>query len=210
MPEGDAQTHGVESALAKVADVAFKLTEVHLLRLLVFLHEVAWLFVNLGKRCAAKLVVPDDIRATHIARPAILHDPAAGGVVPSRAARKDAPGQGKAGRIEFEYRQVCELFAVSIEELVIEDAARFSRMRMSKNPVVFGVKKRLRRLALDRAAQGFLAAICLWQIGLVEEKQADRHQGRDADDRYDKPVQADSGCLHGHDFAVAVQDTEGD
>ena len=57
VPESDAQAHGVKAALAQIADVAFKLTEVHLLRLQALLLEVGRFFVNLGKRCVFELLV---------------------------------------------------------------------------------------------------------------------------------------------------------
>ena len=68
----------------------------------------------------------------------------------------------------------------------------------------------MRGAALDGVAEGFLSAVGLGQIVLVEEEEADGQDGGDGDDGNDEAVEADAGGLHGDDFAVAVEHAEGD
>ena len=128
VPELHPQAHGVKSALAQVADVAVELAEVHLLRLQVFLLEVAGLFVNFGERGVFELAdIGSAFAPSKIALPAILEDPCAGVGVPKDARGEDAPREREGGGVEFEDGEVGEFVAVRIEELVVEDAAGLAR-----------------------------------------------------------------------------------
>ena len=55
VPEGDAEAHGVKSALAEVADVVVKLAEVHLLGLEILFGEIAGVFVDFREGGLAEL-----------------------------------------------------------------------------------------------------------------------------------------------------------
>src|SRR5208283_5843038 len=119
---------------------------VHFLRLLAFLLEVAGGFVNLSKRGLKELAVVAYIGAIDIALPAVQEAPGIGFGIPYGAGGKDAPRESKGGRIKFEDREIGELVAPRIEELVVEDAVGLAGTRLAIDPVLLRVQDGLRRL----------------------------------------------------------------
>ena len=142
VPQGDAQAHGVKSALAQIADVAVELAEVHLLRLQIFLFKVAGVFVNLGEVGLSELAIAGDVSAPVMSRtqpfskaPGVRYR----GPRKTRAAkiRRD---ERERGRIKLEDGKIGKLLAVRIEELVVENASRFAGVRLAEDPVVLGMR----------------------------------------------------------------------
>src|SRR5690349_18166712 len=102
-------------------------------------------------------------------------------------------------------RQVAELVAVGIEELVVVDGRV-----LAENPFAIGIEVRLSRLALDLVAQSVLTLVGVGKIELVKEKQSHgKHRGSDQHWN-DDAVDADAGSLHGGDLIRALHKPEGD
>src|SRR5208283_4587530 len=99
---------------------------------------------------------------------------------------------------------------MGVEELVVKDARGLSGTVRTEDPLLLGVQIGLRRTALDDIAQGFLPAVGLGKIVLVEEEKGDGQANSDGDDGNHEPVKADAGGLDGDDLAVAVEHAESD
>ncbi len=81
---------------------------------------------------------------------------------------------------------------------------------LAEDPLLFGMQKGLWRASLDRAAQRLLLAVGLGKIILIEEEQSHRQNCGNRDDRNHETIEADPRCLHGDDFAVAIENAKRD
>ena len=86
VPQRHAQSHGVESALAQVADIGIQLAEVHFLRLQAFLLEVIRFFMNLVETRIDEIAVLGYVRAAQRATTSGLRVNTAGKRLKSRSA----------------------------------------------------------------------------------------------------------------------------
>src|ERR1035438_9210316 len=134
--------------------------------------DIAGVFVPLGKAGLQELAIVGDIGARDVALPSVEEDPGSGIGIPDGARSKDAPRERKGGGIELEKREIGELVAFRIEELVVEDAAGLAAARLSKDPILVGMQNGLRGAALDDVVQRLLPPVGLRQIELIEEKEA--------------------------------------
>ena len=130
--------------------------------------------------------------------------------VPEDAGGEDAFGDGKGLGVELEEGEVGEVVGVGVEELVVEDVSGLAGLLLAEDPLLVGVEGGLGWAAFDFVAEGFLLAVGLGQVGLVEGEERAGQDAGDGDDGNDEPVEADTGGLHGGEFAGAVELAEGD
>src|ERR1035437_1802598 len=145
VPQGNAQAHGIKAALAQVVYVPVQLAEVHLLRLQALFLEVGGLLVNLGEDACLELSVIGYAGAVNFALPTILEFPGFGSGVPCDTGGKNTSRDREGARIKLEQREIGELVAVRVKELVVEDAAGLAGMRLAEDPLLLGMKKCLWR-----------------------------------------------------------------
>ena len=126
----------------------------------------------------------------------MLEDPFVELRLPVGVGGEDPPRDGEGLGIELEDGEVAEGVLCRIEELVVENAAGLAGLLQAEDPLLAGVLEGLRRLALDDVAEGFLTAVGLWQIDLVEGKERCRQQRGDDEDRQDDAVKTDAGGFH--------------
>ncbi len=139
-----------------------------------FFLEVGGLLVDLGESGDGEGLVAGDGGAGEGALPAVFEDPAVG-VVPVDGGGEDAAGEVEAARLELEDGQVGEFVAVGVEELVVEDAGGLGigagAGGLAGDPLAVGAKEGLGGLAFDGGEKGFLAAVGVGEIGLVEDEE---------------------------------------
>ena len=164
-----AQANHVESALLQVADIAAQFLIIHLSVLFHFLLEIRGRLADFGegRDIEGVIAVGGDGGAVQRTVPALFIDPAVQVFGPVGAVGVDASRDGEGRAVEFKDRDVAELIAIGIEELVVVDV-----IVLAENPPAVGAQVGLRRLAFDLIVQGFLALVGVGQVELVGEEQS--------------------------------------
>ncbi len=161
--------------------------------------------MRVGKCAERESIVAADGLALEVAVPSLFEDPLIQVRIPVRGIGEDTPGQRKGLRIELKDGQIRESVVVGIEELIVVDAARLSRLLFAEDPLLVRTKERLRGLALDDAQQGLLATVRARQIALIEKEQAGGQDRSNHQHGHNDAIDADAGGLHRRELAGAVQ-----